>query len=253
MKTKISDAGKREIEKAVDQVFENTAREFLGYIPGDQKKTMMFMSKRPSFSLADLYVKAMQQKQPNSTERETLKGLIRIAYGFIAGLKEKTKAQVLSRVDSLVRDSKTKPKSEEIASAIQEEMDKARSHMKMIAETESTKVRNTGSAMDIIRVGASTGQSDPNVFFIVKRDEHTCQHCINNHLHPDGTPRVFKLSEVKTSYLTKEERSAGAVSLSGLHPHCRCGLSILSPGFGFKDGKITWIGLGHDEHARQRS
>lgn len=256
MKRQVPDASKKFIEQVVDDAFEKTARDMLGYIPGDQKKTIIFASKRPSHTLADLFVKSMRDHAPSSLERDTLKGLIRIAYNFIAGLKERTKASVVSKVDAIVRESSHdggRAKAADIQKAIEEEMSKARSHMKTIAEAEGTKSRNMGAAMDIIKVGASIGNPDPNCFFIVKRDEFTCKHCINNHLNPDGTPKVFKLSEIATSYLSSDDRKAGKVSCAGQHPNCRCSLSILAPGWGFKDGKVAWVGIGHDELVKQRS
>jgi hypothetical protein len=33
---------------------------------------------------------------------------------------------------------------------------------------------------------------------------------------------------------------------------CRCSLSFLAPGFGFKAGRVAWIGDGHDEYKAQR-
>jgi hypothetical protein len=83
---------------------------------------------------------------------------------------------------------------------------------------------------------------------------HNCQYCIKNHLLSDKiTPRVFKFSELSHSYLTTADRKSGAVSTCGLHPRCRCSLVLLSPGFGFKDGRVTFIGLGHNEYDRQRN
>lgn len=226
MARQVPDAAKQKFEEIIDQAFEKTAGEMLGYIPGNQKKTIIFSSKRPSYTLADLFVKGMQNKAPNDVERDALKGLIRIAYSYISGLKERTKANILNEIDAIIRkgDGKGGPASaKSVELAIKVEMNKAKTHMKTIAEAESTKARNVGAAMDITRVGASMGLKDPNCFFVVKRDEFTCKHCIANHLRLDGTPKVFKLSEVSTSYLTSEDRKSGKVSCAGQHPHCFTG------------------------------
>jgi hypothetical protein len=63
------------------------------------------------------------------------------------------------------------------------------------------------------------------------------------------TPRVWKLSEIKFSYHKKGESNP---SISGLHPHCRCSLTFLSPNFGFRDGQVSFMGLGHNEYLKQR-
>lgn len=80
---------------------------------------------------------------------------------------------------------------------------------------------------------------------------HNCNHCVNNHLHPDGTPKVFKLSEVSMDYLSAEDRKNGKVSVAGQHNFCRCFFAIIMPGFGFKDGKLAWMGLGYDAYSEQ--
>jgi hypothetical protein len=63
------------------------------------------------------------------------------------------------------------------------------------------------------------------------------------------TPRVWKLSEIGFGYHKKGENNP---KIAGLHPHCRCGLAFLAPGFGFKGGQVSWIGEGHDEYKAQR-
>lgn len=256
MSKRVSESGKRKIEATIDKVFENTASDLLGYIPGDQKKTIVFTSKRPTFTLADLFVKAMRDKMPNPNERDVLKGLIRIAYGFISGLKERTKSNVIARIDDHIQDAHKKGQKadpEKITEAINIEMSKARSHMKTIAEAEGTKSRNTGAAMDISRIGASLGNDDPFVYFQMVHDASTCKYCIANHLMPDKvTPKVVRLSEISAGYLSTQDRKDGKLSLAGQHPHCRCTLVILAPGWGFKSGKLNFMGLGHSEFHKQQ-
>lgn len=254
MARQIPDQAKQKIENIIDQAFENTAGEMLGYIPGNQKKTIIFSAKRPSYTLADLFVQGMQGKAPNDVERDTLKGLIRIAYNYVLGLKERTKANILNEIDAIVRkgDGKGGPASAKaVEIAIKVQMDKAKAHMKTIAQAEGGKAINSGKTMDIARVGASLGISDPNCYFQI-RPSTVCKICMKNHIMPDGvTPRVFKLSQIKTSPLTKEEVAAGQVSLYGAHVNCLCSLQMIAPGWGFKDGKLAWISIGHDAHTPQ--
>jgi hypothetical protein len=104
--------------------------------------------------------------------------------------------------------------------------------------------------MDISRVAAGIGDNDPTVFFVVVKDDKTCNECTRLHLNPDGTPRVLKFSELKQGYHKRGEDNPSAF---GLHPHCRCTLTYLSKGFGFKAGRVAYIREGHDEYAKQRS
>lgn len=80
---------------------------------------------------------------------------------------------------------------------------------------------------------------------------HNCDRCKELHLMPDGvTPRLWLLSEVNRGYAKKGD---AVPSMSGQHPHCRCGIVTVTEGYGFKNGSITYISPGHDEMKRQRS
>jgi hypothetical protein len=76
--------------------------------------------------------------------------------------------------------------------------------------------------------------------------------CRRLHLLDNGkTPRVYKLSEVGHGYHKKGQDDP---KLGGLHPHCRCTLVTLMPGFGFdKAGMVKYISRTHDEWAKQHS
>lgn len=250
----ISSSGKEAINKVVEEVFDTIALQFIGDIPKlKHKKTLIFNTK-PNYGLAQLFVAAMEGKQPNIIEADALKSLLESSYGYIESLKSKTRSNVAERIDGIVKDAKNKNQKvveDEIQLAIDDEMRKAKKNLMDIATSESTKIRNVGSAMDITRVAASGGDMDPSVFFVLVRDNVTCKECLRLHLNSDGTPRVWKLSELKNSY---HKRGEDSPSVFGLHPHCRCTLTYLSSGFGFdKKGKVTYIGRLHDEYAKQRA
>lgn len=79
---------------------------------------------------------------------------------------------------------------------------------------------------------------------------HNCSECKKLHLLPDEqTPRVWKMSEVGAGYHKKGDP---APKVGGLHPHDRCTIQTLPPGYGFEGGRITYIGKDHDEFAKQR-
>lgn len=242
------------IESTVEELFNKLVHGFVGVKP--KSKKMIFTTKTPDETLAHLYVKGLQNKTPSRMKKNIAKNMLKTTMGYITSLRDKTKSNVVDKIDSLIKESQMSGEDIDvikISEALDAEMGKAKRHFKTIAETEATKIRNTSVAMNIMDVSASIGVDDPTVFFVVVRDGSTCKWCIDNHLLPDKvTPKVFKMSEVKTSYLSKEERENGSVSLSGAHPHCRCSLVICNPGFGFKGGKIAWIGLGHDEYKKQR-
>lgn len=122
--------------------------------------------------------------------------------------------------------------------------------MQAIVESESTKLRNLGTMMDISRVAADLGDDDPTVFFIMVRDGATCKECVRLHTIDGGAPRLWKFSELKQGY---HKRGEDMPSAFGLHPHCRCTLTYLSKGFGFdKTGRLKYISENHDELSTQR-
>lgn len=248
----LSSTSKEEIATAVEDMFDTIALQLIGEIPRLRHKKLLLIGFSRNYGLPNLFVQAMANKVPNPIEADVLKSLLASAHGYIDALKNRTKSNVTERVDSIVKQAKlknTKVSKEEIDAVLKEELDSARSHLRTIVEAEATKLRNVGSMMDISRVAASQGEQDPLVFFVIVRDGNTCKECLRLHLNADGTPRVWKLSELKQGYHKRGEPNPSAF---GLHPHCRCTLTYLSKGFGFKDGMVTYIGEGHDELAKQR-
>ena len=250
----LSSKVKEALGGVVEDIFDRIALDFIGDIPKLREKKRLIITHKPSFGLAHLFVQAMGNKTPNPIEQDTLKSLLESAHGYIESLKSKTKSNIAERIDGLSREAtirKERMKKEDVQNVIAEELSKAKSHMQAIAESESTKLRNLGTMMDITRVASDIGDADPTVFFVVIRDNSTCKECIRLHLMPDQiTPRLWKFSELKQGYHKRGEDKASAF---GLHPHCRCTLTYLSKGFGFNElGHVTFVGEGHDAYRKQK-
>lgn len=250
----ISDPVKDVISGIVDLMFDRIAHRLLGTIPAFRNKKTIIFSSSPTLTLAHLFVQSMGNTRPLPKEEEAMKSLLSTAHGFMESLKVKTKTQLVEAVDSYVREARAKgetPSEAQIKGKIAEVLNKAGDHVKLIAEAEATKARNMGKLMTIAKVGASIGQEDPTVFFVVIKDSVTCSECKRLHMLRDGiTPRVWKMSELGYSYHKKGESSP---KVCGLHPHCRCSLTLLPPGFGFKNGIISYISHNHNEYERQGS
>lgn len=250
----MSSSGKERINQIVEDMFDNLALQFLGDFPRLKNKKLLVMSARSDFALPNLFVQAMKNKTPNDIEKDVLKSMLESAHSFLESLKSKTKATLTERIDGIVREAKVKKEKVsdlDVQMVINEEMAKARSHMKTIVESESTKLRNLGTMMDISRVAANIGDPDPTVFFVVIKDNVTCKECIRLHLMDDKvTPRLWKFSELKQGYHKRGEESPSAF---GLHPHCRCTLTYLSKGFGFDEsGKLKYQEEDYDAYSNQR-
>jgi hypothetical protein len=243
---------KDSINEIVENMFDRIAIDLVGEIPKLRHKKLLIISSKRNYGLPNLFIQAMNNRSPNYLEEDALRGLLDSSHNYIEALKNRTKSAVIDRIDGLAREAKANKRvasEQECQAVIDEEMEKAKSQLNTIIEAEATKFRNFGSMMDISRVASNVGDTDPSVFFVVVRDGATCEECIKLHLTPDGTPRVWKFSQLKQSY---HKRGENAPSSFGLHPRCRCTLTYLSPGFGFKDGKLAFISQNHDQFLSQK-
>ncbi len=248
----ISSTGKEAIALAVERMFDSLAYKLLGNIPKLRNKSPFFNS-TPSNSLAHIFLQALGGKDPNHIERDVLRSILNSSFGYIESLKNRTSSNVTESIDALVKESKLKSSyvsSAQVAEVISAEMEKAKAHMKLIAEAETTKTRNMAHTMEIASKADQQGIDDPNVFFIVVRDGLLCEECLRLHMLPDGvTPKLYKMSELSMGW---HKRGEDRPSACGEHPHCRCSLSQLSPGWGFKDGFVSFVSEGYDEYKVQR-
>lgn len=230
------------LESLINSKFDKISLDFLGLIPKvSREKKIIFTTNRNS--LTSLFLQALGTRDLNKTEESSLKVLLRIANGYVEALKERTTANILHRIDGYLKDNKYNPKSNKIYKIYEEEMDKSKKHFKMIASTESNKAKNVGTALQITRVAESEGIDDPTVFFIVTKDEVTCDECKKLHLLDDNiTPRVWKLSELGHEYHKKGDWNS---KVQGLHPNCfvgNKGVNILTEHNGYMNIKDIRIG-----------
>jgi len=248
----ISNNSKDAIGKIVEQLFDRMGHSLLGNIPAFRNKKTILFTSNPIMTLAHLFMQGLGAYRTLPKEEEAMKNMLSTAHDYLEALKSRTKARLTESVDSYVQEARARgetPSETEIKNRIIGALGKAKNDMRTIAEAESTKARNLGKAMNIARVGASLGVSDPNVFFVMIKDKSTCDECKRLHLAEDGvTPRVWKMSQLGFSYHKKGEPNP---KVCGLHPHCRCTLTLLSPGFGFKNGIVSFIHEGYDEYAAQ--
>ena len=237
------------IEEITDGLFDRMALRLLGNIPKLQGKKLAIFSTQEHYNLPSLFVQSLNIR-PSSKEEEVLKNLLENANHYVDALKARTKAKLFEDLAAMGANSVDPDKLKKI---ISENFAKSGRHFQMIAETEATKVRNMGKVLTITKVASDMGVEDPLVFFILIRDAATCEDCIDNHTVDGTTPKVIKLSDVKVTYLSKEERKEGKCSVSGQHPSCRCTMAYLPGGFGFnKNGSMTYISMNHNEYNHQR-
>lgn len=242
-------AAQKAINAAVDLLFDRAKARLLG-VSGKQ----LAIHFNPLYSLSGLFQAAGRQEGVEPRD-ELLKMLHKIAGAYIDANREKAKAQVLQQIQAFMVDAQNQGIKTDVKTVLGSQLadlwGSVRSDVKRIVETETTVVRNTSIFDAIGRIGAMAGRKDPTVFFVTVRDNHRCEECTRLHVQPDGvTPRVWLMSELGSGY---HKRGDPQPKVGGLHPHCRCVLTHLLPGYGFDaGGRVTYIEEGHDELAKQR-
>ncbi len=241
------------IHKAIDTLFEKARVRFLG--PGFSfgPKTIAFHTK-PDLSLPGLFQHASRLNgfEPNQKLEESV---LNTAKGYLDAHQQLAKTKVVHAVQSFLNNAELKKVKTNVETVLGGEliqvMGKVTQDVKKIFMTEPTRAINAGSIDAISKIAGITNTDDPLVYFVVVRDNTLCPECKRLHLMEDGvTPRVWKLSEVNTGYHKKGEESP---SMSGLHPHCRCRIASVVTGFGFKNGKISYISPGFNAWEAQRN
>lgn len=253
MKPKISNAGIKVIEKAVSKLFDSLRSRLVGDHDPRIGKEIRF-SYKPELTLKGIF-DAAAAEEGTRPDADTFKGLAKITHSYLDAAEAKAKAKIVHSVQSFLADTSTNKIKTNFKNVLDgklyEVMGDVKKDVKRIVETESTVVRNTSAADSIGKVNAAAGVSDPTVFFITVRDSSRCGECTRLHVQPDGvTPRVWKMSELGSEYHKKGDPNPKTL---GLHPHCRCTIATLLPGFGFnKGGKIEYRAPGYDEYGVQR-
>jgi len=232
------------INLTIGNLFDDLAYQFIGDIPSLKgKKNIFFSTKEPLHTLARLFIQSNGNKPMNAVEKTVLNNKLDTALEYIDKLKLRTQTDTAIRLDGFLKTKAVKGQKvtkEELNIILSSEMDKAGKHIKTIANAEATSARNVGKGLEIIKVASGHSVEDPVVFFIVIKDNVTCKECLRLHLMPDKiTPRLWKFSELNHGYHKKGNLTP---SINGAHPHCRCTLTYMAPGFGFgAKGKVKYV------------
>lgn len=246
-KSSISKVARLFIERAIDRLFDRAKMRLFG--PGPKTGKNIIFHYIPDLTLKALFDASSKEEGVKNPNADLLGGLLRISESYLDAQREKTKAQTIHTVQNFIRDAATKNVDVDVEEVLGGQltalMDTVSSDVRKIVETETTIVRNMGIDDAIQRLTAVQGIDDPSVYFVVVRDGLRCKECTLLHLMEDGiTPRVWKRSAISSGY---HKKGSGFPAVGGLHPHCRCVMSVLLPGFGFDSGgRVVWKGNGFD-------
>lgn len=250
MKPRLGPASVKLIEQAVGKLFEKLKSHVLGDKHPQGKR--LYIAYKPDLTLKGIF-DASAAEEGSRPDADILKTLLKISSYYLDAAELRARAKTVQAVQAFLQDSGNKDINLHtvLQGKLYEVMGEATRDVKRILETESTVVRNTSIMDGIVKSNAAIGIDDPTVFFVTVRDSHRCPECTLLHVQPDGvTPRVWKLSELGSGY---HKRGESTPNIGGLHPHCRCILTTLLPGYSFNGaGRVTYKSPGYDEFNIQR-
>lgn len=238
------------VHAAVDKVFDRLKGRILGpdFFTSRGDKSV-YVGYKPELSIPGIYRQAAAEEATRGDDG-VLHGIVRTAENYLDAQRESTKARITQAVNAWLSESARTGKTASLETVLGGELagiwTKTLKEVVKVVDTEGTAARNLGTLDGVSKTAAALGEDDPSVYFVVVRDNDMCEECKKIHLMPDErTPRVWKLSEVGSGY---HKRGDDRPCLTGLHPHCRCTLAHLMPGFGFGgDGRVKFIGFDHDQ------
>ncbi len=240
------------IDAEVDDLFDALLTRLLGH--GFTGKRL-FIGFTHDFTLPGIFEAAVNE-EGGRVDAELVSGIAAVAEDFINKHRAQAKASTKRKFQALLHDiDQGRLKPEDFVTAAQGEMADLWATVKTgvhaVVASETQHAQTIGVKEGIDQVNDGLGISDPVVCFIPVKDNLLCKECRRVHLLPDGfTPRVFKSSEVSTDY---HKRGEVVASWHLMHPHCRCALATVLPGFGFDgQGRITWVDTDHREWDYQR-
>lgn len=143
----------------------------------------------------------------------------------------------------------------QIASDMREKTGDLYRDWKRVSNTEISNGMNLGEVDAIIDRNKSKPTNEIYVFKYVNKDGATCIHCKKAYQNPDGSPKVYKLSELQangSNYGLKP--SAYRATIGPMHPNCRCNIIELPVGFKFApDNSVTYGGSDYNHYEAQKA
>jgi hypothetical protein len=241
------------IHNAVDDLFNKVKVRYLGAGADDRTGSKkLVITHNPNLTLPVLYADSASDDGAKP-KFATAQSLVDVAKGYLDASQAITRAKVVHAVDSYLRNAQLRGvetnASTVLGGQLAELWGTVTTDIKRILEAEATKARNIGALEGIVKVNAVRGIEDPTVAWLGPNDAETCEECKRVYLMPDKvTPKVYKLSQASSGH---HHRGENDPKIQGLHPSCRHSLVTILPGYGFENGKISFISPSHDEYSRQ--
>lgn len=254
----------------IKQAFDTLRLNLLG--PSHFSKALTFSVKKfdPHTTIAANYMaaNALNAADPDAIDKDSIKKLQAMASHYIDSIEQKSltdinhvinanynnlevKAKLSGqKVEDLIRTEAGEEILKNINTELKDKKEKMETAVTALVNNELHTAQNYGALDGIISVSNSIGIEDPSIIKIGVLDENRCKYCWKLWTLEDKiTPKVYKLSELTGSPGHWKNPTA---SVSPTHVNCRDILVAIFPGFGFKEGKLAYIGKDHNEYEHQK-
>lgn len=251
MQPRLSKGAIKELERRVDEMFDGLLTRLLG---GFFSGKNLFVKVDPVMSLPGLFTSAVSE-EGGTVDVDLLQNLADVVKHLVDKQRADAKAVTTRRIQMLLEDVKAghiKPEHfrNHIEGELTDTWSRITSNVERVVNTETQHATTLGLKDGIDQMNLVRGITDPVVVFIPKQDHALCDECRRTHLI-GTTPRCWYHSEVSSDY---HQRGEDRPSWHLLHPHCRCALATVLPGFGFDaGGRVTFIKDGFLELEYQRA
>lgn len=244
----ITDTQKREIEKAINELFYTLKAKLMGtFFKGPSIFFEVVGATNPLNTLEGIYnyTYAMMYGPGSKPSKKRIKKLSEITGNYIEAERLKTVNKIMTGIDAA--DTFVEAR-EEIDKYIQ----KATTYVDKLVNTEIRQVQANAEREGIEKLGASLSIDDPTVAKLGVVDEKICKNCkklwhSKENLH---IPKTYKLSELKDGYM---DHKSPKPTVGPSHPRCRHVLTMIPPNYGFTaNGVIEFKSFGYDIYEEQR-
>jgi hypothetical protein len=156
--------------------------------------------------------------RPASDVRDAI---LHVASGYLDAHEKLAQVQVVNAVQSWLSDAEKSGVKTDVETVLGGELaelfSKITANVNRVVQTEVTRAGNAGTLDVVTKIATASGVDDPYVYFAGPNDQHTCEECDRLFFLADGTPKVYRLSEVGHGYHKKGENSP---KIGGCHPNC---------------------------------
>lgn len=202
------------ISKGIDSIFEDLKKRLLGsfYTQG------IFDAHNKSLSLPGIYVSSYISGGSRKTpDTQNIQNLATSTESYIDAISAKFKAKTFAEIEQQLSEAPEADFEQMLNDALAAIFDKAQSEAKQVIETELHRAKTIGINDSVTEFAKEQGDDDPTVYALTRMDAKVCKFCKDLYEHTDGTPRVYKLSELSSAFFVKKTKEA---VLPPVHPNC---------------------------------